>query len=136
MSHIFEDLDIRVNMLCNERDSVADSFKAIVRDGNLPLAERVACWEDNAKILLDLGQWRSYCPEALLPFFGQFNHRGETLLFEDLVESLVLVDDWSDLYQITDEELWARLDHVDNLHIRQRFEQVFNLDVYGYRVDW
>lgn len=136
MSNIFEDLDTRINILCNDRDSVADSFKAIVRDGNLPLAERVACWEDNAKLLLGFGQWCSSCPQALRPFYGDSVQRGETIYFDDLVESLILVDDWSDLYQITDEELWARLDHVDNLHIRQRFEQVFNLEVYGYKVDW
>ena len=133
---IYEELETRINILLNDRDSVADSFKAIVRDGNLPLAERVACWEDNARLLLGVGEWRSSCPKILLPFYGEFNNRGETIYFLDLVESLVLVDDWSDLYQITDEELWHRLDQVDNLHIRQRFEQVFNLDIYAFKADW
>lgn len=133
---IYEELETRINILLNDRDSVADSFKNIVRDQSLPLAERVACWEDNARILLGVGEWRSSCPDTLLPFYGEFNNRGETIIFEDLVEQLILVDDWSDLYQITDEELWNRLDQVDNLHIRQRFEQVLNLDIYAFKADW
>lgn len=136
MSHIFEDLDIRINILCNDRDSVADMFKGIVRDRSLPLAERVTCWEDNASLLLSQGQWRSSCPSTLTQWWAEDLTRGQIVEFTDLVETMLTLDDWDDLYEITDEVLWARLEAPEHAHIKERFEQIFMLDVYSFHNDW
>lgn len=136
MTNIYTELDSRISSFLNERNSLSDYFKSIVRDRSLPLAERVAVWEDSASILLEQGDWLSSCPEVLRPFLTEYTHRGEVVYFSDLVSSLILVDDWSDLYQISDEEIWSRLEHLENSNIKERFEQVLSLDVYAFKVDW
>lgn len=129
----YVEFDMRVGRLLNERNSVSDAFKAIVRDRNLPLAERVEVWEDHASLLLEMGDWLSQSPIAIDTNFAQ---RGETIYFEDLLETLVTVDDMSDLYQISDEDLWQRLDMPEYSNIRERFEKVLTSNYYATKVDW
>lgn len=129
----YVEFDMRVGRLLNERNSVSDAFKAIVRDRSLPLAERVAVWEDHASLLLEMGDWLSQSPIAIDTNFTQ---RGETIYFEDLLETLVTVDDMSDLYQLSDEDLWQRLDMPEYSSIRERFEKVLNSNYYATKVNW
>lgn len=129
----YVEFDMRVGRLLNERNSVSDAFKTIVRNPNLPLAERVAVWEDHASLLLEMGDWLSQCPYQIDTNYAQ---RGETVYFEDLLETLVTVDDMSDLYQLSDEDLWQRLDMPEYSSIRERFEKVLNSNYYATKVDW